>query len=39
VREPKITVGQHVKGKATVRRFARMRLGEDAAAANPAVEQ
>jgi len=32
VREPKITVGQHVKGKAAVRRFARLRLGEDAAA-------
>jgi elongation factor Ts len=31
VREPKITVGQHVKGKAAVRRFARLRLGEDAA--------
>jgi len=38
VREPKITVGQHVKGKASVRRFARLRLGEDAAA-KPAAEQ
>ena len=38
VREPKITVGQHVKGKAAVRRFARLRLGEDAAA-KAATEQ
>ena len=38
IREPKITVGQHVKGRATVRRFARLRLGEDAAA-KPATEQ
>jgi elongation factor Ts len=38
IREPKITVGQHVKGKATVRRFARLKLGEDAAA-KPATEQ
>ncbi len=39
IREPKITLGQHVKGKASVRRFARLRLGEDAAAAKPAGEQ
>jgi len=38
VREPKITVGQHVKGKAAVRRFARLQLGEDAAA-KAATEQ
>jgi elongation factor Ts len=38
IREPKITVGQHVKGKAAVRRFARLKLGEDAAA-KPAAEQ
>jgi elongation factor Ts len=38
IREPKITVGQHLKGKASVRRFAYMRLGEDAAA-KPAAEQ
>ena len=38
IREPKITVAQHVKGKATVRRFARLKLGEDAAA-KPATEQ
>jgi len=38
VRETKITVGQHVKGKAAVRRFARLRLGEDAAA-KAATEQ
>ena len=39
VREPKLTVGQHVKGKASVRRFARLRLGEDAGAARPAAER
>jgi elongation factor Ts len=38
IREPKLTVGQHLKGKASVRRFAYMRLGEDAAA-KPAAEQ
>ena len=38
VRETKITVGQHLKGKAAVRRFARLRLGEDAAA-KAATEQ
>jgi len=38
VRETKITVGQHVKGKAAIRRFARLRLGEDAAA-KAATEQ
>jgi elongation factor Ts len=38
IREPKTTVGQHLKGKALVRRFARLRLGEDAAA-KPAAEQ
>jgi elongation factor Ts len=39
IREPKISVGQHLKGKARVARFAYMRLGEDAATAKPAVEQ
>jgi len=38
IREPKTTVGQHLKGKVAVRRFARLRLGEDAAA-KPAAEQ
>ena len=38
IREPKITVGQHLKGKASVRRFAYLRLGEDAAA-KAATEQ
>ena len=38
VREPKLTVGQHVKGKARVRRFAYLRLGESPAA-KPAAEQ
>ena len=38
IREPKITVGQHVKGKASVRRFARLKLGEDTAA-KPTTEQ
>jgi elongation factor Ts len=38
VRETKITVGQHVKGKASVRRFAYLRLGEGAAA-KAATEQ
>jgi elongation factor Ts len=28
IREPKVTLGQHVDGKATVKRFARFRLGE-----------
>jgi elongation factor Ts len=37
IREPKSTVGQHLAGKATVRRFARMRLGEDVQ--KPATEQ
>jgi elongation factor Ts len=37
IREPKITLGQHVKGKAAVRRFAYLRLGEGAA--RPAAEQ
>jgi elongation factor Ts len=32
IREPKTTVGQHLKGKVRVQRFARLRLGEDAAA-------
>jgi elongation factor Ts len=32
IREPKISVGQHLKGKASVRRFAYLRLGEDATA-------
>ena len=38
IREPKTTVGQLLKGKALVQRFARMRLGEDAAA-KPVAEQ
>jgi len=38
IREPKISVGQHLKGKAVVRRFARLRLGDDAAA-KPSDEQ
>ena len=29
IREPKLTVGQHLEGKAAVRRFARFRLGEE----------
>ena len=32
IREPKSTVGQHLKGKASVRRFARFRLGEESGA-------
>jgi elongation factor Ts len=28
IREPKLTVGKHLEGKVTVRRFARFRLGE-----------
>jgi elongation factor Ts len=31
IREPKTTVGQLLKGKASVRRFVRLRLGEDTA--------
>ena len=38
IREPKTTVGQLLKGKASVKRFARLRLGEDSAA-KPAAEQ
>ena len=38
-REPKLTLGQHLKGKASVRRFAYMRLGEGPAATKPATEQ
>jgi len=38
IREPKTTVGQHLKGKAVVRRFARLRLGDEAAA-KPGTEQ
>jgi elongation factor Ts len=38
VREQKQTVGQHLKGQATVRRFARLKLGEEAAE-KPASEQ
>jgi elongation factor Ts len=38
IREPKTTVGQHLKGKVLVRRFARLRLGEDTAA-KPTGEQ
>jgi elongation factor Ts len=37
IREPKMTVGQHLKGKASVRRFARFRLGEESGA-KPATE-
>ena len=37
IREPKTTVGQHLAGKASVRRFARQRLGEDVQ--KPATEQ
>jgi elongation factor Ts len=29
IREPKLSVGQHIKGKAVVRRFVRYRLGEE----------
>jgi len=29
IREPKLTVGKHLEGKATVKRFARFRLGEE----------
>jgi elongation factor Ts len=29
IREPKVTLGQHVGGKAAVKRFARFRLGEE----------
>jgi elongation factor Ts len=29
IREPKLSVGKHLEGKATVRRFARFRLGEE----------
>jgi elongation factor Ts len=29
IREPKLTVGKHLEGKATVRRFVRFRLGEE----------
>jgi len=29
IREPKVTLGQHVEGKAAVKRFARFRLGEE----------
>ncbi len=29
IREPKLTVGKHLEGKASVRRFARFRLGEE----------
>jgi len=32
IREPKTTLGQQLKGKARVKRFARLHLGEDAAA-------
>jgi elongation factor Ts len=32
IREPKLTVGKHVEGKAAVRRFARFRLGEESGA-------
>jgi elongation factor Ts len=29
IREPKVTVGTHIEGKAVLRRFARFRLGEE----------
>jgi elongation factor Ts len=32
IREPKLTVGKHLEGKAAVRRFARFRLGEESGA-------
>ncbi len=32
IREPKVTLGQHVEGKAVVKRFARFRLGEESGA-------
>jgi elongation factor Ts len=32
IREPKLTVGQHLKGRAVVRRFVRYRLGEESGA-------
>jgi elongation factor Ts len=38
IREPKTTVGQLLKGKAQVKRFARLRLGEDTAS-KPVAEQ
>ena len=38
VREPKQSVTQHLKGQASVRRFARLKLGEEAAE-KPASEQ
>jgi elongation factor Ts len=38
IREPKQTVAQHLKGQATVRRFARLKLGEEAGE-KPASEQ
>jgi len=38
IREPKLSVGQHLKGQASVRRFARLQLGEEAAQ-KPASEQ
>jgi elongation factor Ts len=36
IREPRTTVGQHLKGKASVRRFARFRLGEESGAESAA---
>jgi elongation factor Ts len=38
IREPKQSVGQHLKGQASVRGFARLQLGEEAAQ-KPAAEQ
>jgi len=38
IREPKLSVGKHLAGKATVKRFARLQLGEDPAS-KAAVEQ
>jgi len=38
IREPKSTVAQHLKGQASVKRFARLRLGEEAGT-KPAAEQ
>jgi elongation factor Ts len=37
IREPRTTVGQHLKGRASVRRFARFRLGEESGA-KPAAQ-
>jgi elongation factor Ts len=38
IREPKSSLGQHLKGQASVKRFTRLQLGEETAA-KPAAEQ